>query len=271
MKTKLFLIAALSLGVLSSCNKDDDQPQNGGNNNGNAASCRLTSVAGGSGASSMNFTATYDASKRLTEYSTSYAGFVDGYTFKYDVNGNMTEYVSTSGQSKDINEKAVITWNSGKMSKMELFYDNSGSLEKTDEYVPVYNNGKIVSIGSYEDSSGTYVKTGEFELAYDANGNLTTKTYYSLNNGRMPVSRIKYGYDSKKTTFTISHFMSADYFTLGNVNNITSITYEEYSPSTQNWTVTDNTAFQYTYNTNNYISGMKGLGSVVYTFNYDCN
>lgn len=265
---KIILFAALAMVVgISACSKDET-PDTGGNNTG-TKSCRVASAQGTVFGDNASMTLTYDASKRLTRYVSTTGSDSEGSNYYYNASGELIKEEAFDGTTgTDVTSKTEYTWSAGKITKIEYYYDNNGTLELQSTGIPTYNGNRITQIVVSEDGS----ETSKTVYTYDASGNVLTSTYQESDGmgGWEDSYRDVYEYDNKKVAKGFDIILSDEAIILS-PNNRTRELSQSYDSVNQKWTDDSDLNYTYAYNADGYPTqiSLGPLGNINLTYACD--
>ncbi len=259
-----FAVLAMVVGF-SACSKDDspnDEAVNGG-------TCRVISAQGVVYGLNASMTLSYTAQKQLASYISSTGTDSEGALYHYNANGELIKEESFEGDNaNDINAKTEYTWSGSKLTKLEFFFKNNGTLELQHTGIPTYTGNRITSI--VESSNG--IDESKRIYTYDALGNVKSVTYQLSDGvgGWENSERYTYEYDTKKVAKGFDVILSDEPVILS-PNNRTREIVETYNSQTQSWSKESDLRYSYAYNASGYpIQISLGfLGNI--NLNYACD
>ncbi|TNE81085.1 MAG: hypothetical protein EP332_05155 [Bacteroidetes bacterium] len=265
---KIILFAALATVVgISACSKDET-PDNTGNTTG-TKTCRVASAQGTIFGENASMALTYDANKRLTRYVSTTGVDSEGSNYYYNAAGELTKEEAFDGTAgTDITSKIEYTWSGGKITKIDYYYDNNGSLELESTGVPTYDGTRIVSILVSENGSESSKDT----YTYDANGNVLSVTSQESDGqgGWNNTYRDVYEYDTKKVAKGFDIVLSDEAIILS-PNNRTRELSQSYDDVNQTWKDDSDLKYTYAYNADGYPTqiSLGALGNINLTYTCD--
>jgi hypothetical protein len=198
---------------------------------------------------------TYDAQKRLVAYTVKGANAAtsdrdENYTITRDAQGRITQVKEISSEDGGITYDTVVNnvfYTSGSAATIAYTIAITNTTDR-DSSVVTYTSGKISKVKAYQYNGTSYDVSDESVYTYDASGNLTNVKSYDLSTGSTLILERKYTYDSKTAALNLgmeAGILILEYYS--GPNNFTKMDIVDYALGLGNMTFT----YTLSYNSNN--------------------
>jgi hypothetical protein len=152
----------------------------------------------------------YDSQKKLIAYSVKGANVATGdrderYTITRDAQARISQVKEISSEDGGITYDTItsnVFYTSGTAKTIAYYITVTNSTDR-DSSVVTYTSGKISKVKTYQYNGTTYDVSDESVYTYSAGGNLTSVKSYDLSTGSTLILERNYTYDTKTTALNL--------------------------------------------------------------------